>query len=77
MGSIKLSRVYDPDPAGRTFLVERLWPRGVRRAAVHLDGWCKDVALSTELRQSFNHDPQSGTSSATGIAESVARCTRP
>ncbi len=70
MGSIRLSRVYDrdpdPDPAGRTFLVERLWPRGVRRDAVHLDGWYKDVAPSTELRQWFNHDPAKWDESTAG-----------
>jgi len=59
MGDIGLSRVYDHKPAdrGSTFLVERLWPRGVRRDDIHLDGWCKDVAPSTELRKWFSHDP--------------------
>lgn len=38
------------------FLVERLWPRGIRRADLALDGWLKDVAPSTELRRWFNHD---------------------
>lgn len=60
MERIRLSRVYDDDPPGpgQRFLVERLWPRGVRRADVDLDGWLKDVAPSTELRQWFGHDPQ-------------------
>ena len=59
MGAIRLSRVYDHEPPhrGKTFLVERLWPRGVRRDDVHLDEWCKDVAPSTELRKWFSHDP--------------------
>ncbi len=59
MGDIRLSRVYDGEPPhrGKTFLVERLWPRGVRRDDVHLDEWCKDVAPSTELRKWFSHDP--------------------
>ena len=58
MGDIRLSRVYDHEPPhrGKTFLVERLWPRGVRRDDVHLDEWCKDVAPSTELRKWFSHD---------------------
>lgn len=58
MADIRLSRVYDhePDPAGKTFVVERLWPRGVRRDAVHLDGWVKDAAPGTELRRWFGHD---------------------
>jgi uncharacterized protein YeaO (DUF488 family) len=56
---IRLSRVYDHEPrsAGKIFLVERLWPRGIRRDEVDLDGWLKDVAPSTELRQWFSHDP--------------------
>jgi len=59
MGDIRLVRVYDHEPqhGGRTYLVERLWPRGVRREDVHFDAWCKDVAPSTELRKWFNHDP--------------------
>lgn len=58
MGAIRLSRVYDDEPRpGRVYLVERLWPRGVRRDDVALDGWLKDVAPSTELRTWFGHDP--------------------
>ena len=63
MGPITLSRVYDHDPhtAGKTFLVERLWPRGVRRDEVPFDAWLKGVAPSTELRRWFNHDPAKWT----------------
>jgi len=59
VGKISLSRVYDHEahPSGKVFLVERLWPRGVRREDLHLDGWLKDVAPSTELRKWFSHDP--------------------
>lgn len=39
------------------YLVERLWPRGVRKEALTMDGWLKDVAPSTELRRWFGHDP--------------------
>lgn len=56
---VRLARVYDHEPTrGATFLVERLWPRGVRREDLHLDGWCKDAAPSTELRKWFSHDPE-------------------
>lgn len=60
MGEIRLSRVYDHEPrrAGATYLVERLWPRGVRKDGVELDGWLKDVAPSTGLRTWFGHDAQ-------------------
>jgi uncharacterized protein YeaO (DUF488 family) len=60
MGVIRLARVYDRDSAGDRprFLVERLWPRGVRRADLPLDDWVKDVGPSTELRRWFGHEPE-------------------
>jgi uncharacterized protein YeaO (DUF488 family) len=59
VGVIRLSRVYDDEPrrAGPAYLVERLWPRGVRRSDIDFTGWLKDVAPSTELRRWFDHDP--------------------
>lgn len=55
---IHVHRVYDPDPPpGRRFLVDRLWPRGVRREALNLEAWLKEVAPSDELRRWFGHDP--------------------
>ncbi len=56
---IKLKRVYEPSSPddGTRFLVERLWPRGVKKTALHLDSWSKDVAPSNELRRWFSHDP--------------------
>jgi uncharacterized protein YeaO (DUF488 family) len=63
LSAIRLSRIYDHEPhhTGRAFLVERLWPRGVRRADVDMDGWLKDLAPSTELRRWFDHDPAKWT----------------
>ena len=60
MGVITLARVYDHESAGDRprFLVERLWPRGVRRADLELDEWVKDVGPSTELRRWFGHEPE-------------------
>lgn len=57
---IKLKRVYeDEDPAdGVRYLVERLWPRGIKKTALRVDGWLKDAAPSTELRKWFSHDPE-------------------
>ena len=56
---ITLKRAYDPVSAtdGTRYLVERLWPRGVQKAKLHIDAWLKDVAPSTELRKWFTHDP--------------------
>jgi uncharacterized protein YeaO (DUF488 family) len=58
VGEIRISRVYDDAPAvGKVFFVERLWPRGVRRDALSVDGWVKEVAPSPELRRWYGHDP--------------------
>lgn len=56
---IHLKRVYEPagPEDGIRFLVERLWPRGVKKEALRMDAWLKDVAPSPELRQWFGHDP--------------------
>jgi uncharacterized protein YeaO (DUF488 family) len=56
---LHIKRVYDAvSPAdGVRFLVERLWPRGVKKASLKIDGWLRDVAPSTELRKWFSHDP--------------------
>lgn len=56
---IQLKRVYEPETPkdGMRFLVERLWPRGIKKESLHFDAWLKDVAPSTELRQWFAHDP--------------------
>jgi uncharacterized protein YeaO (DUF488 family) len=57
--AIQLTRVYDAERTadGVRFLVERLWPRGIRKAALKIDGWLKDAAPATELRKWFSHDP--------------------
>ncbi len=56
---IRLKRVYEdeaPDDGVR-YLVERLWPRGVKKDSLHIDLWLKDAAPSTGLRKWFSHDP--------------------
>jgi uncharacterized protein YeaO (DUF488 family) len=57
---IKLKRAYEPAAAddGIRFLVERLWPRGVKKTSLRLDAWLKDVAPSAALRHWFGHDPK-------------------
>ncbi len=56
---IQSKRVYEnPEPGdGTRFLVERLWPRGMRKDALQLDGWLKDAGPSDDLRRWFHHDP--------------------
>ncbi len=56
---ITVKRVYEPSEIGdgTRFLVERLWPRGMRKEALDMEAWLKDVAPSDALRRWFNHDP--------------------
>lgn len=57
--NVRLKRAYEPAAAddGTRVLIDRLWPRGVRKDATRLDLWLKDVAPSTELRKWFGHEP--------------------
>ncbi len=57
--SIAIKRAYE-EPAeddGYRVLVERLWPRGMKKEAVPLDQWAKELAPSTALRKWFGHEP--------------------
>jgi uncharacterized protein YeaO (DUF488 family) len=56
---IRVKRAYSPPAAddGLRFLVDRLWPRGVKRQDLQIDGWLKEAAPSEGLRQWFGHDP--------------------
>ncbi|HET9656983.1 MAG TPA: DUF488 family protein [Kineosporiaceae bacterium] len=56
---VRIGRVYDEPGAGdgRRVLVDRLWPRGLRRDAAHLDEWLRGVAPSDELRRWYGHAP--------------------
>ena len=56
---IRVRRVYDePSPEdGARVLVDRVWPRGMRKDAARLDEWAKDVAPSTELRTWYQPRP--------------------
>jgi len=57
--SIRLKRVYDKPATvdGRRILVDRLWPRGLKKTDARVDEWLKDLAPSTGLRKWFGHDP--------------------
>ena len=57
--SMIVKRVYDPPASddGVRVLVDRLWPRGLKKENAGLDGWSKDLAPSDSLRRWFNHDP--------------------
>ena len=56
---VRVRRVYDEpsDADGARVLVDRVWPRGLRKDALRLDDWAKDVAPSADLRKWYGHDP--------------------
>jgi uncharacterized protein YeaO (DUF488 family) len=55
---IQLKRAYDPasNDDGWRVLVDRIWPRGIRKEGARIDLWLKEVAPSTALRKWFGHD---------------------
>jgi uncharacterized protein YeaO (DUF488 family) len=57
---VQIKRIYDPRARGDglRILVDRLWPRGVRKDEAQLYRWAKELAPSTELRLWFNHEPE-------------------
>jgi len=56
---IRLSRIYDPlsPDDGRRVLVDRIWPRGIKKEEARIHAWLKELAPSPELRKRFGHDP--------------------
>ena len=58
-GEIRIKRVYDPsdEADGARVLVDRLWPRGLRKENVFLTLWLKEIAPTPDLRKWFGHDP--------------------
>jgi len=57
---IRLKRIYEQpsDQDGVRVLVDKLWPRGLRKNEVRLDAWLKEIAPDDELRKWFSHDPE-------------------
>ena len=57
--SFRIKRAYDEAAAddGYRVLIDRLWPRGLRKEALTIDAWAKELAPSTDLRKWFQHDP--------------------
>ena len=56
---VRLKRAYESPSAedGTRVLIDRLWPRGLKKADAAIDHWMKELAPSTELRKWFGHDP--------------------
>jgi uncharacterized protein YeaO (DUF488 family) len=58
MGTIKVKRIYEPAEKkdGLRILVDRLWPRGMKKEDAHIDEWLKAIAPSDQLRKRFHSD---------------------
>lgn len=59
MENIEIKRVYENPSSkdGVRILVDRLWPRGIKKSELILDDWIKELSPSSDLRKWFNHDP--------------------
>ena len=60
MKNVSIKRIYEDYQSSDGFriLVDRLWPRGIKKENAHIDLWLKDISPSTELRKWFNHEPE-------------------
>ncbi len=60
MASVMIKRVYEPykKSDGFRILIDRLWPRGIKKEDAKVDVWLKEIAPSSELRKWFNHEPE-------------------
>jgi uncharacterized protein YeaO (DUF488 family) len=58
--AVRIKRIYEPATKGDRYrvLVDRLWPRGLRREEARIDEWVRELAPSDELRRWYGHDPQ-------------------
>lgn len=59
MKELKMKRVYEDSETndGYRILVDRIWPRGVKKEDANIDEWCKEITPTTEARKAFGHDP--------------------
>ncbi len=57
--TVRLKRIYEKTDLseGKRVLVDRLWPRGVKKSTANIDLWMKNIAPSDGLRKWFSHDP--------------------
>ncbi|KTC86746.1 DUF488 domain-containing protein [Legionella brunensis] len=58
--NISICRVYTPPPhkEGVWILIDRLWPRGIKKSSIAFDLWLKEIAPSPSLRKWFDHKPE-------------------
>jgi uncharacterized protein YeaO (DUF488 family) len=57
---LRIHRVYEPDGGarGKRVLVDRVWPRGIKKESLHLDAWMPELGPSPALRRWFGHRPE-------------------
>jgi len=55
---IIVERIYDSKSNGLRILVDRIWPRGLKKEKARIDLWAREIAPSDELRKWFSHDPE-------------------
>jgi uncharacterized protein YeaO (DUF488 family) len=57
---VAIKRAYETPSRndGTRILVDRLWPRGLKKTDAHIEKWMREVGPSNELRRSFGHDPE-------------------
>jgi uncharacterized protein YeaO (DUF488 family) len=75
---IRVGRIYediDPDE-GQRVLVDRIWPRGIRKDDPRVGIWCKDVAPSKELREWYHHQPERFELTGNTALEELRKLTR-
>ena len=56
---VKVKRIYEPPSTddGKRILIDRLWPRGMKKEEARIDEWLKEISPSSELRKWYSHDP--------------------
>lgn len=74
--SVAIKRIHDPvsEDDGYRVLVDRVWPRGIRKEAAALDEWCRELAPSTALRKWFGHDPERWQAFREAYRDELAKC---
>ena len=73
---VAIKRIQDPVATedGYRVLVDRVWPRGIRKQSAELDEWCRDLAPSTDLRKWFGHDPERWPAFREAYRAELAQC---
>lgn len=73
MGKLQVKRIYEApaETDGSRFLVDRLWPRGIKKETAVLAGWEKEIAPTNGLRRAFGHDPEKFPEFAAGYIQEL------